>query len=458
MERRFGRGQFFLAWAALLALQVGALTQLPQDETETSALTLGIIAVVVLLQVAKLPITAWRLYDIGRPQSDALFFVLIPVANIVGLLRFMPEATPSAKAWERRRRGWSNQIGPIAALGQALPLVAKSWMVLLPVVVLYGVILAGVGRWTLGLMDWAGENPDTRALLGNIFSVVAGILGIYTALQFAKRKSASRLSWLPSLFFVPSMLVAIAFTFFQQGTESQLQLILITLLYAAWQMIWMSIGGAGVVVAATLSAEQARKGEPIDTGSIFSQIIGRTLDVAGPHGTKVQAVTIGMQVLIPGIFYMLQLAFADTIAVLKPEAAALKTSGKLTWGMRGRLFKLFLALTLLFMGVHFATVSAVDSTQAAMAYYLDPRPMAFHAFAVGEILWGVYIWVLQVSLLLIYHDRVRYLKERKAERAAKKVAAALAGGEGDQGEAEPSPAADGEEADAGGETGEPQPA
>ena len=31
--------------------------------------------------------------------------------------------------------------------------------------------------------------------------------------------------------------------------------------------------------------------------------------------------------------------------------------------------------------------------------------------------------MLQVALLLIYNDRVRYLKERKAERAAKKAAA-----------------------------------
>lgn len=422
MDRRLGRGAFFGAWLLLFGAQLGILMQFPQDEQTASNLTLGIAAGVALLQLLKLPITAWRLNDIGRPQSDALFFCLIPVANIVGLLRFMPEGTPSPGLWERRRRGWASQVGPIAALGQALPLVLKSSMVLLPMTLIYGVVMAAVGSWALGVMDWAGENPETRALLGQVFSVVAGLLGIYTAIQFSKRTTATRASWLPSIFFLPMTLVALAFTFFQQGTENQLQLILITLLYAAWQMLWMSIGGAAIVVAATLSTEQLLAGRSVDAASVLAEVPRRTLDVAGPHAAKVQAITIGMQVLIPGIFYMLQLAFADTIAVLKPEAASLKQSGQLTWGMRGRLFKLFLALTLIFMGTHFALVSLVDSSQAAMAYYLDPRPLAFHAFALGEIAWAIYIWVLQVSLLLIYHDRIRYLKERRAERAAKEEA------------------------------------
>ena len=423
MDRRLGRGAFFGAWLLLFGAQVGLLTQFPQNEPTPSNLAIGVVAGVLLLQLLKLPITAWRLHDIGRPQSDALFFCLIPVANIVGLLRFMPDPTPSPTAWERRRRGWASQIGPIAALGQALPLVARSGLVLLPLTLIYGTVMAGVGTWTLGVMDWAGQNPDTRALLGQVFSVTAGLLGIYTVIQFTKRTTATRVSWLPSLFFLPTTLVALAFTFFEQGTENQLQLILITLIYAAWQMLWMSIGGAALVVAATLSAEQLLSGKStVDAGAVLAEVPRRTLDVAGPHGAKVQAVTIGMQVLIPGIFYMLQLSFADTIAVLKPEAASLKQSGQLTWGMRGRLFKLFLALTLVFMILHFGVVTATDSAQAAMAYFLDPRPMAFHAFALGEILWGVYIWVLQVSLLLIYRDRIQYLKARRAERSEQQEA------------------------------------
>ncbi|MEZ4238659.1 MAG: hypothetical protein R3F59_21405 [Myxococcota bacterium] len=47
-----------------------------------------------------------------------------------------------------------------------------------------------------------------------------------------------------------------------------------------------------------------------------------------------------MQLLLPGIFYALQLAFTDMIAVLDPERAALSRSGGLTAGMRGRLFRM----------------------------------------------------------------------------------------------------------------------
>ncbi|MEZ4318468.1 MAG: hypothetical protein R3F61_13230 [Myxococcota bacterium] len=424
MDRRLGRGAFFGVWILLFGGQLAALANQASTPDGPGLPLQAVVAIVVVLQLLKLPFTAWRLNDIGRPASDAVFFVLIPVANIIGLMRFMVEAQPSAKGWEQRRRGWANQMGPLQAVAHALPLVARTASVGVPVVLVYGIVMAGVGQWVLDFAeDAATMDPASRATLAQIFTVASVFLGLYTVVQFMKRTKATRLSWFPSLFLMPSVLLAASLSFFSAGMQANLQLILLTFIYMAWQMVWMTLGGAALVVATTLAAERVRTGQPLDAGSIFAQLGPRTLDVAGPHGTRVQAVTVGMQVIIPGIFYMLQLAFADSIAVLKPEAAALKESGQLTWGMRQRLFKLFLAMTVFTMLLHFALVSGIDGVDKAMAYFIDPRNMSFGSFAAGEMLWGVYAWVLQIALLLMYHDRVRYLEDRRAERRAQKAEA-----------------------------------
>ncbi len=417
MDRRLGRGAFFLIWFGLFAGQLGALAN------QEALGNYGLAAVIVGLQLAKLPFTAWRLADTGRPPSDAIFFILIPVVNVVGWTRSLFEATPKPAVWEKRRRAWSSQIGPFVAAMQAVPIMAKTALVGLPVVAAYGVIMALVGQRVLQFAeDAATMDATVRATTGQVFGGIAAVLLIYTFVQFGKRETASRLSWFPSIFVFPAVLVAGSLSFFEAGMAANLQLILLTFIYMAWQMVWMSIGGAALIVAVTLAANQVIQNGKVNAGEVFGQIGTRTLDVAGPHAARVQAVTVGMQIIIPGIFYMLQLAFADTVAVLKPEARSLKESAQLTWGMRARLFKLFLAATVLTMIVHFAVAAGMDGPEAALSYFIDPRQMSLASFAIGEVIWGISAWFVQVSLLLMYHDRVRYLEQRRSERRAKRDA------------------------------------
>lgn len=533
MDRRMSRGPFFGILAALLLAQVFLVvntTGLGAREASALPTVLGVVGV-LLLQLLKLPITAWRLNDIGRPASDALFFVLLPIGNIVGLGRYMVENTPTEKQWAWRRRAWASQLGPVEALGQALGLAAKTAHVVLPVVLLYGIVMAVVGSWALGWLDWASEaGAETRTWVGQALTVVVVLLGVYSIVQAVKRRKASRMSWLPSLFLGPLVLLTLCFTLFEQGVEANMQILLLQGVYVAWQMLWMSFGGAAVVVASTLAAEKIRKGEPLQAGAVLGQVGPRTLDVAGPHGAKIQAVTIGLQILIPGIFYMLALAFVDTISVLKPKAAALSESMTLTWGMRARLFKLLLAVGVATTVLHFVTLvsiealplpmnqgtppelveapaarlspgaltegktgtvrirvdvnevgkvvgsgfvdkvttelddaaeraalsatflpaekrgrplavsavlsfpfertpttkASIDSVEfpnaaaAVLAYFIDPRDLSLLAFAVGEVLWGISFWIVQLALLQLYHDRVGYLETRREERKRKR--------------------------------------
>lgn len=426
MDRRLGRGAFFGAWALLFGGQLAALanmanTSLPEQGGLEPAL---VGAVVAVLQILKLPITAWRLNDIGRPPSDAVFFCLLPVANLIGLLRFMPEATPSEKKRELLRRGWSEQIGPLTALAKALPLMGRTAAVGIPLSLAYGAVMALGVQQAIGLLDWLLVAPEaTRELIGQGLAGLTGFLVVYTVIQVTKRRTASRLSWLPSTLMLPAALLAAAFLFFDSLKTGQLQIALLLFLSSAWYAVWMTFGGAALMTGVTVAAEQARTGEPVDPGAAFGAVAKRTLDVAAPHGTKVQAIMVGNQILIPGIFYMLQLAFADTIAVLKPEGAALKESGQLTWGMRGRLFKLFLLVIVFANVVQFGGLWVIDGQAAVQAYLFDQRVVSLPALISAETTWGLAAWWIQVALLLVYQDRVAYLRKRRDERRAKKAAA-----------------------------------
>ncbi len=422
MDRRLRIGAFFGIWILLFCGQIAALSAMadPADPSATGLAPPAVAAIVGLLQLAKLPITAWRLNDLGRPPSDALFFCLLPVANVIGLLRFMPERTPSDAVRERRRRAWTEQLGPLAALGEALPLLGRTAAIGIPAATLYALVLALGAQAFLQLLDYGQQiGPDTRTLIGQTTGSVAALLGLYTLIQIGKRHTASRISWVPSLLLLPVSLIASGFLFFDRLVESQLQILLLLFFSSAWYAFWMSFGGAALMVAVTLAAERARNGEPIEMGPILEQVRRRTLDVAAPHGTRVQAIMVGNQVVIPGIFYMLQLAFADTIAVLKPDGAALKESSQLTWGMRGRLFKLFLVVIVLTLGAQFGAMALIDGQEPALAYFFDPRALSLGGLLAGEAMWAYAAWWTQVALLLMYHDRVAYLRRRRDERKRK---------------------------------------
>jgi hypothetical protein len=423
MDRRLGRGPFIGVWNVLVLAQVGVFLGLLGEEP---ALQVPIgVGLLVVLQLLKLPITAWRLNDVGRPASDALFFVLIPVANFIGMTQYLLGATPSEKAWNTRRRAWANQLGPLAALRSSAPLLGRALPVVLPVLVVYSVVGAGIGAWVISFAEGIPTMDEgTRALWSQIFGGAAGAIAIYTAIQFPKRKTATRISWLPSLLFVPCLLVAGGLGFLTPDMDPSFKLVLLSFLFLAWGLLYASFAGAGLAVVVTLAVERARKGEAIDGTDILSQLGPRMLDVAGPHGARVQAVTVGMQVLIPGIFYLLQLAFTDVIAVLKPDAAALSQSAKLTWGMRQRLFKMYLLMVLVFTSLHvgFLLVAGIEGANVLAFYIGDPRQIPFPLLAGGEVIWGLYTCWVQAALVLLYHDRVRYLEERRAERRAKRDA------------------------------------
>jgi hypothetical protein len=425
MDRRIGRLQYLLGYTAANTVAIGAMLGV-LDALGPEVDNAGLIGFVVFL-VLHVPLvgvlTMFRLNDLGKQPSDAVFYATIPVVNIMGVIECAFYAAPKEAVRERRIAAWKSQIDPFRALGKALPLLGRTAAVGLPLSLVYGMIMAVGAQQAIGLLEWGQTaDPGTLSGLATGFSALTAFLLLYTVLQYGKRATASRVSWVPSLLLLPSALLAASFSFFDAGTSSQLQLVLILGFSMAWSAVWMSFGGAGFMAGITTAAEQVRKDEDLDSGAAFAAVGSRMLDVAGPHGTRVQAIMVGNQVVIPGIFYMLQLAFTDTIAVLKPEASALKESGQLTWGMRGRLFKLFLTALVLTLVAQFGAIVAIDGFAPAMAYFFDPRELSLAGYAVSEVIWALSAWWVQVALLLVYHDRIAYLRARTAERKAAKAA------------------------------------
>lgn len=423
MDRRIGRLQYLAGNTLTNVVAMGAGLAMLSVAPGNRFLAFGAFFFIYAPLMGVL--TAWRLNDLGKQPSDAVFYVLVPVVNIIGLIECTFYPAPSEARRQQKIHLWKNQLGPFVALAQGGALMGRTASVGLPLALIYGIVMAVGADRAVRLLDWGKTaDPGLVSGLADGFSVLAVILLVYTGLQYSKRARASRISWVPSLFLLPSVLMAAGFRFFDAGNQSQLQLVLILAFSMAWSAVWMSFGGAGFIAGITTAAEQARKGEPVDTGAAFSAVGSRMLDVAGPHGTRVQAIMVGNQVVIPGIFYMLQLAFADTIAVLKPEASALKESGRLTWGMRGRLFKMFLTVMLLTLIAQFGAIVLIDGTGPAMAYFFDPRELSLGGYAASEIVWGLSAWWVQLALLLVYHDRVAYLRARTAARKEAKAAKA----------------------------------
>lgn len=416
-ERRWTRGQFVPAWLALLVPQVALVWSVVQPEPMLPAP--AVWTLVALLQVVKVPITAFRLNDLGRPPDLAPFLALIPVVNVAGAFGYVLRPTPSDTEWTRRRSHWTGQLGPFAAAREGLKLAAATAGVGLPLALVYGLGAALLLRLMLsGLGVAEAADPASVKLASQVLWGVAGFLGLYTFMQYLKRKTVSRASWFPSLFAVPTALIAIAATLVAAGRLGDMGPAILSLPATAAGLLWSSVAGAALAVGHVHLGAAARDGEKMSMGTVLGHMGERTVDVAAPHGAQVHAVTIGIQVVLPGVYYALQLAFVDMVAVLEPDKPALRRSGQLTWGMRSRLFQMFLLWVLVTLGLDVLTGLLLEDTDTLWQSIVDPRVLQLHTHIITQVIWAVTSWWLQMSLLAMYFERLERARARAAEKAS----------------------------------------
>lgn len=405
--QRWPLGKYLGAWAALSVVQVGALI--------SGAPVLVIAVIAVLAQLAKVPITCFRMADIGRDPYDAIFLTLVPIANFVGF-GFCTERTPSADVHAARVARWHAKLGSVAALIAGLRLMEKTALVGVPVSVGYGLVsAAGLLAAFRVVADLSSYAPERLAQVGTGFGALSVFLGIYTLVQYSKRTSASRFSWFPSLLLAPAICWWVLLTNYAQ-LRGQLGLLVILLAIMSWSLLWMSVGGAFLSIATVRAAHQAAHDEPVNAGGCLREAASRTLEVAGPVGGKVHAVQLGTQAaVLPGLFFALVFAFVEIVAVVEPNAASFKRSSALSWGRRSRLFRIYVLRAIVTMFFAFKLSRVVDGAQIAQAALFDPSAASALVIVVSEVIWAVSAWWLLMTFYVLYRER---LAEIAAARAA----------------------------------------
>ncbi len=322
---------------------------------------------------------------------------------------------------EELTRVLNSRTEALTALGRGASLAARTAIVGVPLAVAYGVVSAALASTSMDVATkLLSASKPTVELVSQVGLGVGGFCGLYALLNFPKRERASRSSWIPALFTAPALLVGLSAMALQSGGPgNQMGPVVLQLVMTAVDLVWGAFGGAAVCVGWLLAGKAAMDGVRKGLGDVVPEMQARTLDVSAVHGARDQAVTIGMQLLLPGVFYALQLAFADMVVVLDPEKAALRRSSQLTSGMRGRIFRVLFAWFLLATAFTFGVVcvdtgarSVDDAVKAISKVMFDPSVTRGAALYVSEIGAALLWWVLQLSMLVLYVERENQVKAK----------------------------------------------
>jgi hypothetical protein len=399
---RLGRGPFLLAWLVATGAQVGAVVALSDD--------LGLAGLVVLVvQVLKVALAIPRLRDVGLPSEDALIG-LVPLGNIGLFMQYLVLPTPSADVWEKRHQKWASRVTAFDALKAAVGPFLAIAPIAAPVVVLVALADAGMRQLFLAVPgEVAALGKEQSGQVASGLLVLAVVLGIYTLLQINKRHSASRASWLPSLLLLPVLFTWAAVAFESAG--GQIVLVLITqaaallspALWGVHALVWVALG------------HRRRSGASASFGDMVAALRQSWASVVAVHGGVGQIVGLGMQVIIPGVYYLMQYVFTDMVVVIDPNKPALAQSGKLAAGLRRRIFVTLYAGLVVATVADFGVSYLIDGDgqsmmELVMTGLFDPSAGSWQADAAAGVLvllvWGY----IKLAMLEIYADRVKQLE------------------------------------------------
>jgi len=333
-----------------------------------------------------------RLNDLGR-VPDLAMLGLVPLVSI-GLFSQLLAATPSPAVHERRVARQRGDVAPLRSLAwgarrallspAALPVLALSVLVALGSAwstELVGAWVTYVQQAKLGAEVSASATPFAKGL--------TVVFTLYLVMQIAKRGTPSRASWLGVLFLLPS-----AFTWgalYSLGNPQSGPLPGAVLLTTVDLLSSTVIDGALIYVWVVLAARALKLTVPE-----FS--VNRLLGVVASHGTAWTAILLGSNVVVPGLYYLVQLALVAPVAVLEPDARAFVRSTHLTRGRRDSFFALFVPVlllnTIIGTGIVVARHGYEIVIQSLSVPQLVPWTTSAIAGTVSNVLWAVAAFAL----------------------------------------------------------------
>ncbi len=152
--------------------------------------------------------------------------------------------------------------------------------------------------------------------------------------------------------------------------------------------------GPIVVAMAIYAARCHTHGQPkASLSKALNFALSRYKSIFKWHAAAWLTIQMGMIVLVPGILFLLQYAFVDSILVLEKEKWPLGRSAKLTRGRRGRIFALILPWLMLTQVVGFAELWALQQGVGTL-------------FGLMASTYIVNIWVV-MAFYIFYEDRTR---------------------------------------------------
>jgi len=236
----------------------------------------------------------------------------------------------------------AKRVGALSMLKNGFKVVLMSLPLMLPVVLVNGLLFGWLDHQLGKFIMMLQETPKTAQFTGQIFGVLSLLLFCYGALQFSKRHTASRISWIPVLFLPSSVFVTICAGSYT-GAHSQEEVILSMGLRIALELIWMcTVGGLVYGLWVSLSYTVARSGR-VQTSEAFSILKRAGLGFLAPHGGATMLIYLGMQVVLPGLYYAVIYSFVDHVAVIHPERRSFKWSTFVSRGRRRGIVFLFLS-------------------------------------------------------------------------------------------------------------------
>lgn len=347
MDGGLGGGLFFAMWAGVTAAQAfGVFSAVGADNLAAAAV------IALLTQLAKVPMTAARLRALNRPPDDAIL-ALVPFANL-GLLNQLLTARPLPPI------DGPPEISAVEAWRHGVRATLRAAPIVIVVAIVWGFVYSGVTEAGVRLFNHYLSLPQDQ-VASWLFNgrAIAGALGLWTVATFVRRDRARPLDWLPAALFVPALLFVLGMSGKDRGFGPALVTVPLTAMGLA----------VGSTVGAYLSALWVRIAEAVAADEAPTARLGTLgsdgLRILGPHAAATHATQIGMQLVIPGIYYMVALALVDVIAIVDPSATPLSRSMRLTAGIRRRVFKLVV------LG---ALVYVVLSAPLALMFY-DPASL-----------------------------------------------------------------------------------
>jgi len=319
----------------------------------------------------------------------------------------------------------AHPLGVGGVLGATMTLAAKTAVAGVPLAMLFGAGATALSLGTLKFVAWLELQDEAMRLNASTLCLaIGGFLLVYAALQFFKRERASRPSWMPTLFALPMILVGLGIYVIGGPSAAQMPPLKTVPMLLAGMLLWRTFFGAFAATAWIRTGNAAAEGQPVDVGAALQEAGQRLPEVSAVHGGKVTAVVMGQQLIVVGIFYALQLAFADPVVVLDRDRPAIRRASNLSYGMRSRIFRVLAVWFLLAVVASGVAAVSIDGLGVYQASFFDPAATSPLSWVIADAAFGLTLWFETLSLLVMYRDREAQVKAKAALRRHQKALAA----------------------------------